>query len=129
MSTEEEEQGVGEIRVESSNLYREEVFTDLRVATIRRLTPVCPDGTPDESRAALFTGQTHVMSQAGPLPVECAIQAGSLEEATENFPEAIREAIARLVEEAKEMRRRETSRIVVPGAMPDGGIIGGGGLS
>ena len=48
MSTEEEEQGVGEIRVESSNLYREEVFTDLRVATIRQLTPVCPDGTPDE---------------------------------------------------------------------------------
>ena len=129
MSTEEEEQGVGEIRVESSNLYREEVFTDLRVATIRRLTPVRPDGSPDESRTSLYTGQTHVMSQAGPLPVECAIPANNLEEATENFPEAIKEAIARLVEEAKEMRRREASRIVVPGAMPEGGIIGGGSLS
>jgi len=123
VSTEEEEQGVGEIRVDSTNLYREEVFTDLRVATIRRLIPVRPDGSPDESRTALYSGQTHVMSQAGPLPVECAIQAASLEEAAEKFPEAIKEAIARLVEEAKEMRRREASRIVVPGAMPEGGGI------
>jgi len=84
---------------------------------------VRPDGSPDESRTALYSGQTHVMSQAGPLPVECAIQAASLEEAAEKFPEAIKEAIARLVEEAKEMRRREASRIVVPGAMPEGGGI------
>jgi hypothetical protein len=27
------------LEVDSNNLYREDVFTDLRVATIRRLTP------------------------------------------------------------------------------------------
>ena len=50
MSSEEEEQVIGEIRVESGNLYREEIFTDLRVATIRRLLPVKADGSPDDSR-------------------------------------------------------------------------------
>ncbi len=128
MSTEEDRQQLGEIRVDNANLYREEVYTDLRIATIRRLTPVRPDGSPDESRQPLFTGQTHVMSQAGPLPVECAIEARTLEEAAEKFPEAIRQAVDRLVEEAKELRRREASRIVVPGTMPGGSLPGGGGI-
>lgn len=129
MSTEEERedlQGLGEIDVDSSNLYREEIYTDLRVATIRRLVPVLADGSPDPARTPLYTGQTHLMSQAGPLPVECAIEATSLEEAAQKFPGAIKQAVERLVEEAKELRRREASRIVVPGSMPGGGMPGGG---
>ena len=128
MSTEENPQELGEIRVDNANLYREEVYTDLRIATIRRLTPVRPDGSLDESRQPLFTGQTHVMSQAGPLPVECAIEAQTLEEAAEKFPEAIKQAVDRLVEEAKELRRREASRIVVPGSTSGGGMPGGSGI-
>ena len=128
MSTEENPQELGEIRVDNANLYREEVYTDLRIATIRRLTPVRPDGSPDESRQPLFTGQTHVMSQAGPLPVECAIEARTLEEAAEKFPQAIKQAVDRLVEEAKELRRREASRIVVPGSTAGGSLPGGGGI-
>ncbi|MDH3520173.1 MAG: hypothetical protein OEM49_06900 [Myxococcales bacterium] len=129
MSTEEEAQaqGLGDLRVDTSKLYREEVYTDLRVATLRLLVPVRPDGTRDETRKPLFSGQTHLMSQAGPVPVECAIEAETLEEAAAQFPEAIKEAVERLVEEAKELRRREASRIVVPGGgMPGGGIPGGG---
>lgn len=131
MSSEEEVQGLGEIRVDEQNLYREEVYTDLRVATIRRLVPVTADGSPDASRRELYSGQTNLMSQAGPLPVECPIDAANLAEALAKFPEAIKDAVERLVEEAKEMRRRETSRIVVPGGpLPGqggGGILGGGG--
>ena len=139
MSDEEIPQELTEIRVDSANLYREEVFTDLRVATIRRLVPVTADGAEDASRPALYSGQTNLMSQAGPLPVEAPIDATSLEDAIEKFPAAIKDAVERLVEEAKEIRRREASRIVVPGTMPGGltppgggtggggGIIGGGG--
>jgi hypothetical protein len=36
------------------------------------------------------------------------------------FPEAIQAAVERLVEEARELQRREMSRIVVPGSMPAG---------
>jgi len=134
VSTEEEEpQGLGEFNVDCANLYREEVYTDLRVATIRRLVPVLADGSPDPNRSPLFSGQTHLMSQAGPLPVECAIEAANLEDAARMFPVAIKDAVEKLVEEAKELRRREASRIVVPGSgsVPGGGsgILGGGDLS
>jgi hypothetical protein len=68
------------------------------------------------------------MSQAGPLPVEAPIEAASLEEAAAKFPAAIQEAVDRLLEEAREIRRREASRIVVPSGMPPppGGARGGG---
>ena len=130
MSTEDAPQEIGDVRVDTANLYREEVYTDLRVATIRKLVPVRADGTPDEGRAALFSGQTNLMSRAGPLPVECPIEATSLDEAARKFPESMKPAVERLMEEAKEIRRREASRIVVPGGpLPGagGGIPGGGG--
>jgi hypothetical protein len=126
--SDEEPQTVTEIRVDTSNLYREEIFTDLRVASIRKLIPINVDGSPDESRPTIFTGQTTLMSAAGPLPVQTQIEAVSLEEAAAKFPEAIREAVERLMEEAREIQRREASRIVVPGEVPImGGLKGGGG--
>ena len=117
-----EPQTITEIEVDTANLYREEIFTDLRVASIRKLIPIKPDGSPDESREAIFTGQTTLMSAAGPVPVQCQIEASSLEEASARFPEAIKQAVERLVEEAREIQRREASRIVVPGDVP---ILGG----
>ena len=122
-------QEIQEVRVDVANLYREEVYTDLRVATIRVLVPVKADGTHDASRETLFSGQTTLLSQAGPLPVECPIEAKNLQEAAAKFPAAMKEAVDRLIEEAREIRRREASRIVVPSAMPPppgGGARGGG---
>jgi hypothetical protein len=113
-----EMKSISEISVDRDGLYREDVFTDLKVASIRRLVPVRSDGSEDESRETLFVGQTQLMSQAGPLPVSCPIEARTLEEAMDAFPEAVQLAVDRLVEEAREMQRQEASRIVVPGAMP-----------
>jgi hypothetical protein len=67
---EDEQSAVSEISVDPDSLYREEIFTDLRVATIRRLTPVRPDGSEDTSRPVMFVGQTTLLSQAGPVPVQ-----------------------------------------------------------
>jgi len=112
---------INEIQVDEKNLYREEIFTDLKVATIRILTPVSPDGTPDASREPLFVGQTQLMSQAGPLPVSCPIEgAKTLEEALARFPEAVSQAVDRLVEEARDIQRQEASRIVVPNVAAGG---------
>src|SRR3989304_1967402 len=44
-----EVQHLAELKVDTANLYREEMFTDLRVATLRRLVPVRLDGTDDPS--------------------------------------------------------------------------------
>ena len=116
-----------QIQVDQQNLYREESITDLRVATIRRLIPITADGTDDISRPAQYIGSTQIISQMGPLPISAPIEAASLREAIEKFPQAIKDAVDQMVEEAKEYRRQESSRIVVPGTMP-GGVPGQGGI-
>jgi hypothetical protein len=70
-----------EIKVDPAALYLEEVFTDRRVGTIRRLTPVKKDGERDAARAVLYVGETQVLTPAGALPIGFEIGAGSLEEA------------------------------------------------
>lgn len=116
-----------QIQVDQQNLYREESITDLRVATIRRLIPINADGTDDISRPTQYIGSTQIISQMGPLPISAPIEAASLQEAIEKFPQAIKDAVDQMVEEAKEYRRQESSRIVVPGTMP-GGAPGQGGI-
>ena len=125
--SDEEPQTISDITVDTSNLYREEVFTDLRVASIRKMVPIHADGSDDTSREPLFTGQTTLMSAAGPVPVQCALEAKTLEEAAAMFPEAVKQAVERMVEEAREIQRREASRIVTPGDMPIPGLKGPGG--
>jgi len=123
--TSEGQNPIGDVQVDRTNLYREETFTDLRVATIQRLTPIKPDGSLDDTRPVLFIGQTQLLSQAGPVPLTCPIEAASLEEALDKFPEAVKQGVERLIEEAREMQRQEASRIVVPGAPGLGNIVKG----
>ena len=120
--SEAEQNPVAEISVDPDSLYREEIFTDLRVATIRRLTPIGPDGSEDTSRDVIFVAQTTLLSQSGPLPVQCPIEATSLQEAMEKFPDAVNQAVERMIEEAREIQRQEASRIVVPGRDTGGKI-------
>ena len=124
----EETSPLGELNVDESNLYREETFTDLKIASIRRLTPVTISGEDDPSRPTMFVGETTLMSARGPLPINCPIEAASLNDAIEAFPKAVQDAVERLMEEAREMQRQEANRIVVPGQGQGGvGPMGGGG--
>ncbi|MDW7711002.1 MAG: hypothetical protein SCH98_11035 [Deferrisomatales bacterium] len=104
-----------EVQVDARSLYREETFTDLKVAWIRRLTPVNPDGSPDPSRETAFLGESQLMSPAGPIPVQCSIEASTLEEAIERFPEALSRSVEEMLAAAEELRRQEMTRIVIPG--------------
>ena len=99
-----------QIQVDQQNLYREESITDLRVATIRRLIPITADGTDDTSRPTQYIGSTQIISQMGPLPISAPIEAASLREAIEKFPQAIKDAVDQMVEEAKEYRRHRRPR-------------------
>jgi hypothetical protein len=123
----EETSPLGELTVDQENLYREETFTDLKIASIRRLTPVTIDGADDPNRPTMFVGETTLMSARGPLPINCPIEASTLTEAIDAFPKAVQDAVERLMEEAREMQRQEANRIVVPGQGPAGGLGGGGG--
>jgi hypothetical protein len=103
------------IQINTDNLYKEEAFTDLTYATIRRLSPVKPDGSPDESRDAIFTGMTQLMSPNGPVPVQCLIEgAKDLSDAAAKLPDAIEKAVQNMIAEAEAMRREEESKIYVP---------------
>ncbi len=105
---------VGELNVDTKNLYREESYTDLKVASLKRLVPVTAAGEPDPSREPRFVAQTQLMSQVGPVPVSALIEARTLEEAIAKFPEAVSRAVEEMIEEAREIQRQEASRIVVP---------------
>ena len=116
-----------EIKLDATSLYREEIFTDRRAGTLRRMTPVKVDGSVDEARAVLFSGQTQLLTPGGVLPLGFDIEAGTLEEALNRFPEAVKLALDEAIEEAREMRREQASRIVVPDAGGMGaGPVGGG---
>ena len=117
-------QSLSEIKLEKQNLYREEVFTDLRVGSIKQLTPVTADGSRDLTRPMVFLGETQLMSQMGPLPVQARIEADTLEAAIAGFAEAVQAAVEAMIEEVKELQRREMSRIVVPGAETSSKILG-----
>lgn len=108
-------------------LYLEEVFTDRRIGTIRRLTPVKPDATRDIARPVLYIGETQVMmQQVGTLPIAFEIPASTLEEAAKQFGALAKEAIERTMKELQELRRQAASSIVVPqGGLPPGGGLGG----
>src|SRR5499427_4466346 len=116
-----------ELKVDPASLYLEEIFTDRRVGTIRRMTPVKKDGERDSARAVLYVGETQVLTPAGALPIAFEIGAGSLEEAAEKFGQLAKEAIERTVKELQELRRQAASQIVVPqGPVPGVGGAGGG---
>jgi len=119
------EERLSEIKLDPAALYLEEVFTDRRIGTIRRLTPVMRDGAPDKTKPVSYIGETQVMSAVGSLPIVFEIEAASLDEAAQKFGPLAKEAIERTMKELQELRRRAASSIVVPqGGMPD---LGGGG--
>lgn len=120
-----------EIELDAKSLYREDVFTDRRAGSIRRLTPVTVDGATDASRPVLFSGQTQLLTPAGVLPLGFEIEAQTLEEALRKFPEGVKVALEQAIDEARELRREAASRIVVPevggGIGPGAGPAAGGG--
>jgi hypothetical protein len=118
-----------EVQLDLKALYREDVFTDRRAGSIRRLTPVTADGSMDPTRPVLFSGQTQLLTPAGVLPLGFEIDAVTLEEALKKFPDGVRVALEQAIDEARELRREAASRIVVPevGGVPGAGPASGGG--
>jgi hypothetical protein len=121
--------GPTEPNIDPAALYLEEVFTDRRVGTIRRMTPVKGDGVRDPAREITYVGETQVMSTVGALPIVFEIDATSVEDAAVKFGPLAKEAIERTVRELQDLRRQAASSIVIPqGGVPDlgGGPRGGG---
>ena len=115
-----------ELRMDPTTLYREDVYTDRRIGTIRVMTPVTAGGLPDPSRAVLYAGETQILTPGGLLPLAFEIPATSLAEAVEQFAAGASEAIERTRQEIEQLRREAASSIIVPDRMPPGGLGPGG---
>ena len=112
MSTQPEK--LSDVKMDTANLYREESYTDLKTGSIRKLVPVKLDGSEDTSRQAIFSGHTQLMSPHGPLPIQGAIDAKTLDEAVLGFPQAMEDAMNRMIEEAQQYQREQSNKIITP---------------
>jgi hypothetical protein len=116
--------------MDATDLWLEEVYTDRKIGTLRKLTPVRGDGARDPAREIQWAGETQVMSQIGTLPITFALEGKTLAEAALQFGPEAKKAIERTVRELQDLRRQAASSIVIPqGGMPpmgSGGLPGGG---
>jgi hypothetical protein len=127
---------VAEPTMDAASLYREEIFTDRKVGTIRVLTPVRTNGAPDPGRTVVYVGEAQLLTTVGALPLSFEIEARSLEEAVTKYAAAAKQAFDQAVEELQELRRQASSSIIVPdrgiggfgpgGPPRTGGLPGGG---
>ncbi len=102
--------------MDSTQIYREDTFTDRKVGTIRRLTPVAADGTADAARPVIYVGQAQVMTPMGALPISFELDADSLNAAVEKFGAAAENAVQQTMRELQELRREQASSLVIPDA-------------
>ena len=119
--------------MDATQLYREEIFTDRRVGTIRRLTPVTVDGTPDAARPVIFVGQAQVMTPMGAVPISFELDSSTLDGAIAKFGDAAEQAVQQTMRELQEIRREQASSLVIPdaagGSLPNPGDLLGRGRS
>ena len=105
---------------DADSLYREDLYSDRRVGTIRQLTPVLANGATDPARAVSYVGQISVMTPMGTLPISFEIEATDLGGAARGFAAAAKQAMDETMRELQQMRREQASSIIVPdvGAAP-----------
>jgi hypothetical protein len=102
--------------MDSTQIYLEETFTDRKVGTIRRLTPVAADGSADSARPVIFVGQAQVMTPMGAVPISFELDAATLNAAVEKFGAAAEQAVHQTMRELQDMRREQASSLVIPDA-------------
>ena len=115
-----------EPRMDANDLYREDIYSDRKVGTIRVLTPVKSDGSPDPARATSYVGQAQIMTPAGVLPLSFEIPGRTLADACVGFADAAKVAFEETMKELQELRRQQASSIVIPDAGAASALGGGG---
>ena len=121
-------QRAGNPTMDATSLYREEIYTDRAVGTLRVLIPVNAEGLNDRMRPTIYTGEAQLMTSVGPLPISFDVPGATLAEAVANYAEAAKEGVAHAMRELAELRRQQSSSLVIPqgGALPPVGPRGGG---
>src|SRR5207247_3634985 len=102
-------------------------LTHRRVCTVRLLTPIPTTGATDPERKVLYVGETQVLTAGGMLPIAFELDATSLNEAIEKFPDGVKRAVEETIQEIQQLRREAASSIVIPDVKSASGLLGGPG--
>lgn len=114
--------------MDAKALYREEIYTDRKMGTLRVMLPVTPEGAADDARPTVYLGEAQLMTNMGPLPISFDIEATSLADAIAKYGEAAKAGVEQALRELQEMRRQASSSLVIPPAGAASALTGGGGL-
>jgi hypothetical protein len=113
--------------MDAKSLYREEIYTDRKLGTLRVMQPVTAEGAADPSRPTLYLGEAQLMTNMGPLPISFDIEAASLADAVAKYGDAAKTGVEQALRELQEMRRQASSSLVIPPAGAAAALGGGGG--
>ncbi len=109
-----------DLAMDPASLYREDVYTDRKIGTIRVMTPVTASGAPDATRAVIYVGETQLLTSGGLLPLAFQIEATSLAAAAAGFAAGANEAVERTRRELERLQREAASSIITPDRIPGG---------
>ncbi len=109
-----------DLAMDPASLYREDVYTDRKIGTIRVMTPVTASGAPDATRAVIYVGETQLLTSGGLLPLAFQIEATSLAAAAAGFAAGANEAVERTRHELERLQREAASSIITPDRIPGG---------
>jgi hypothetical protein len=112
--------------MDATALYREEIYTDRKMGTLRVMLPVTAEGTADAARPTLYLGEAQLMTNMGPLPISFDIEATSLADAIAKYGDAAKVGVEQALRELQEMRRQASSSLVIPPAGTASALTGGG---
>jgi len=115
-------------QMDPAALWREEIYTDRKIGTIRALLPVTSSGQTDPARKPVYVGEAQIMTSMGPLPVSFEIEGASLAEAVANYGPTAQLAVEKTVKDLQDLRRQAASGLVIPQGGGMGGGFGPGGL-
>ncbi len=108
-----------DFQVDKKNLFREETITDMKIASIQKLIPVNPDGSDDPTREPFFVGSTQLGTPHGPVPIQARLEAATLNQAMDAFPQAMEAETKKVIQQFKKMeaeqKKPKDSRIIMPG--------------
>ena len=109
------QQQLPDIKIDTTSLVKEDVYSDQKVGSVRVLTPILANGELDTSREVTYFGQTQVMTPGGAIPLNFELVSDSLASAFEAFGDAAKESMEQTMKEIQEYQREQASKIVVPG--------------
>jgi len=95
--------------ISPDELYEEKQFTDMKAGGIKAFIPINPDGTPDDSRNAIYIAITNIDAGNGTLfPVHSKMEdCTTLEQALIDFKPSLDETLQQMMDEAEKREQSE----------------------